>query len=152
ETVEPAQSVHLDTAPVSAVRNSNLDLLRATAIIMVVAFHLVQNSPEPLPTVVMVTQYGKYGVDLFFVLSGWLIGSLYWKELVEFGSVRLRRFLVRRWLRTLPPYLGALFLSWTAVRIARHQPFDFGYLAFFQNYYPVIPFFLVSWSLCIEEH
>jgi peptidoglycan/LPS O-acetylase OafA/YrhL len=39
-----------------------------------------------------------------------------------------------------------------AVRLVRGEPFDKGYLFFVQNYYDSIPFFLVSWSLCIEEH
>jgi len=42
--------------------------------------------------------------------------------------------------------------SWPAVFYERREPFDWGYLAFTQNYYRLIPFFLVSWSLCIEEH
>jgi peptidoglycan/LPS O-acetylase OafA/YrhL len=96
--------------------------------------------------------FGQYGVDLFFVLSGWLIGGLYWRELKAFGNVAIGRFWVRRWVRTIPPYLGALAISWTAVHIARGQSFDFGYLIFVQNFYQQIPFFLVSWSLCVEEH
>jgi peptidoglycan/LPS O-acetylase OafA/YrhL len=95
---------------------------------------------------------GKYGVDLFFVLSGWLIGNLYWREHARFGEVQLLRFWSRRWLRTIPPYLAALALSWLAVKLERREPFDWGYLLFIQNYYQRIPFFLVSWSLCIEEH
>jgi peptidoglycan/LPS O-acetylase OafA/YrhL len=95
---------------------------------------------------------GEYGVDLFFVLSGWLIGSLYWKESARFGNVDLPRFWARRWMRTIPPYLMALLLAWLAVRVERHEPFNWGYLVFIQNYYKTIPYFLVSWSLCIEEH
>lgn len=55
-------------------------------------------------------------------------------------------------MRTIPPYLAALLASWLAVYSARHEPFDIGYLFFVQNYYRRIPFFLVSWSLCVEEH
>jgi peptidoglycan/LPS O-acetylase OafA/YrhL len=55
-------------------------------------------------------------------------------------------------MRTLPPYYIAMLLGWLAVRGQRGEPFDAGYLLFFQNYYKVIPFFTVSWSLCIEEH
>jgi peptidoglycan/LPS O-acetylase OafA/YrhL len=133
-------------------RNSHLDLLRATAIIMVVFYHLIQMSPVPLPGLMRFANAGQYGVDLFFVLSGWLIGNLYWKEFVKFGDVQLVRFWSRRWLRTIPPYLVALSLAWLAVFSQRGEAFDWGYLAFVQNYYHSIPFFLVSWSLCIEEH
>jgi len=133
-------------------RDSYLDLLRATAILMVVAYHVAQMSPVEMPRLTAVTQYGKYGVDLFFVLSGWLIGGLYWRENRRFGDVRLGLFLPRRWIRTIPPYLAGLALAWLAVWVSRKEPFDLGYLVFVQNYYPIIPFFLVSWSLCIEEH
>jgi peptidoglycan/LPS O-acetylase OafA/YrhL len=140
------------TRPLEPPRDSYLDLLRATAILMVVAYHVAQMSPIEMPRLTAVTEYGKYGVDLFFVLSGWLIGGLYWREKRRFGDVRLGLFLPRRWIRTIPPYLAGLALAWLAVWISRREPFDFGYLVFVQNYYPTIPFFLVSWSLCIEEH
>jgi peptidoglycan/LPS O-acetylase OafA/YrhL len=133
-------------------RDCHLDLLRAIAILMVVAYHVAQMSPVSRPHLIAITRFGKYGVDLFFVLSGWLIGGLYWRELKRFGDVKLQSFLPRRWIRTIPPYLAALALAWLAVRVNRHEPFDFGYLVFIQNYYRALPFFLVSWSLCIEEH
>ena len=84
---------------VEAKRNVNLDLLRATAISMVVVYHLIQNSPVSQPKLIQVVVFGQYGVDLFFVLSGWLIGRLYWKEHARFGSVDLLRFWARRWMR-----------------------------------------------------
>ena len=133
-------------------RDCYLDVLRASAIVMVLIYHVVAMSPVALPGVGAVTHFGAYGVDVFFVLSGWLIGGLYWREQRRFGDVRLGRFLPRRWIRTIPPYLVALLLSWLAVRIARHEAFDGRYLLFIQNYLPVIPFFEVSWSLCVEEH
>ena len=129
-----------------------LDVLRATAVLGVVAFHVVQMSPLGGTRLAQVTQYGAFGVDLFFVLSGWLIGSLLWNELTMHDNVHLMTFWARRALRTVPPYLVAVLLSWGAVAYARQEPFDWGYLFFLQNYYQRIPFFLVSWSLCIEEH
>jgi peptidoglycan/LPS O-acetylase OafA/YrhL len=133
-------------------RSTALDRLRASAILSVVVYHIVLMSPVSLPGLARITWYGQYGVDLFFVLSGWLIGGLYWREMKAFGGVRILRFWVRRWMRTVPPYFAALVLSWLAVWSARGEAFDWGYLAFLQNYYDRIPFFLVSWSLCIEEH
>lgn len=135
-----------------AMRNVWLDRLRAIAVLTVIAFHVVQMSPVPQPWLMAVTQYGHHGVDLFFVLSGWLVGGLYWREHRTFGNVAIATFWLRRWMRTIPPYLAALVLSWLAVRVARGERFDPGYLIFAQNYYERIPFFLVSWSLCIEEH
>jgi peptidoglycan/LPS O-acetylase OafA/YrhL len=136
----------------SSLRNANLDFLRGTAICLVVCYHLFVMSPIPLLRLLRYTHYGQYGVDLFFVLSGWLIGSLYWRELSRFGTVDLPRFWARRWIRTIPPYLVALTLSWLAVFKQRYEIFDLRYLLFVQNYYAHIPFFLISWSLCIEEH
>jgi len=51
-----------------------------------------------------------------------------------------------------PPYFAGLLLAWLAVAATRSEPFDPGYLFFLQNYYDQLPFFLVSWSLCVEEH
>src|SRR5476651_2724666 len=132
-------------------RNRNLDLLRALAIAMVLIYHGIQMSPITSPWIRQATSYGQYGVDLFFVLSGWLIGGLYWRERQAFGNVSIAKFLIRRWMRTIPPYLIALLLSYLAIFIARHEEFDYGYLVFAQNYYQRMPFFLVSWSLCVEE-
>ena len=78
---------------------------------MVVVYHTVQMSPVPLASSARVTSYGQYGADLFFVLSGWLIGGLYWREMNTFGGVDTLRFRLRRWMRTLPPYFGALVVS-----------------------------------------
>jgi peptidoglycan/LPS O-acetylase OafA/YrhL len=145
-TAEPALAVS------SPQRSCHLDFLRAAAIAVVVFFHLFRMSPTPFPGFMRYARAGQYGVDLFFVLSGWLIGNLYWREHARFGNVALARFWTRRWLRTIPPYLVALALSWLAVKVERGAPLDFGYFIFIQNYYHTIPFFLVSWSLCVEEH
>ena len=133
-------------------RSQNLDLIRAAAISMVLIYHGVQMSPTPMPWLTPITSYGQYGVDLFFVLSGWLIGGLYWRERSLFGDVLIVNFWIRRWIRTIPPYLAALLISWLAVHYVRNEPLDYGYLIFIQNYYKELPFFLVSWSLCVEEH
>jgi peptidoglycan/LPS O-acetylase OafA/YrhL len=135
-------------------RDVNLDRLRATAIALVVASHVGQMWPTPLPGVTRFTALGAYGVDLFFALSGWLIGGLFWREMSARGNVQVPRFVLRRVLRTVPCYLVALALAWGAVRVAEPQRagFDWRYLFFLQNYEQTMPYFLVSWSLCIEEH
>jgi peptidoglycan/LPS O-acetylase OafA/YrhL len=133
------------------LRNGNLDLIRAIAISLVLTFHVTQLSPAAF-WIGSIAAYGQYGVDLFFVLSGWLIGGLYWRERKTFGNVQIWRFWTRRWMRTIPPYLAALILSYVAVYITRAEPFNYGYLIFVQNYYANVPYFLVSWSLCVEEH
>jgi peptidoglycan/LPS O-acetylase OafA/YrhL len=142
------------TQKISERRIDNLDLIRAIAISVVVLFHTSQmlGGENFIGFMYKFVQVGKYGVDLFFVLSGFLIGRLYWNELLDSGTVNVSRFILRRIFRTYLPYLMALFLSFGAVWISKHQSFDLGYLFFAQNYYDRIPFFLVSWSLCVEEH
>jgi peptidoglycan/LPS O-acetylase OafA/YrhL len=133
-------------------RNVVLDVLRAAAISMVVCYHVINLSPHQFPLLMSIGAWGAFGVDLFFVLSGWLIGGLYWRECARFGDVDILHFWKRRWLRTLPPYYVALLFSWIPVYLAGREPFDFGYLIFIQNYYRSMPYFVISWSLCIEEH
>ena len=133
-------------------RDSNLDLLRSAAILMVVVYHVAGRWPVALPRLTAFTQYGEYGVDLFFILSGWLIGGLLWREHEKFGDVEIVRFICRRALRTVPPYLVALTIFYLGVFLARHEPFDWGYLLFLQNYHSNISYFHISWSLCVEEH
>jgi peptidoglycan/LPS O-acetylase OafA/YrhL len=127
---------------------ANLDLFRAIAILFVIFFHVTQmfagNRFSPLWYT-----WGKFGVEFFFVLSGFLIGGLFYKQT---GRVNLFRFWLLRIFRTYPPYIVALLLSYITVWYTRNQQFDVGYFIFIQNYYHKIPYFLVSWSLCIEEH
>lgn len=133
-------------------RNANLDALRAAAILMVVAHHVNQMSPGAVGWIVRLTNHGALGVDLFFVLSGWLVGGLYWRELGRNRDVDGLRFVLSRAARTVPPYLAVLPVAWLGTAIVRGEPFDLGYLVFAQNYYEQLPFFFVSWSLCVEEH
>ncbi len=89
-----------------------LDVLRTAAILLVFSTHFSGEfhgsaSILALPFV----YYGWTGVDLFFVLSGYLIGSQLWKELKTSGQIRIGRFLLRRGLRIWPLYYSVvLFL------------------------------------------
>ncbi|WP_412061098.1 acyltransferase family protein [Rubrivirga sp. IMCC45206] len=144
----------LETGPPRTRRVANLDLLRALAIVPVVLVNAVgEGLIDAGPWGDHVLQSGWVGVDLFFVLSGWLVGGLYWRELTDFGSVQTGRFWARRWLRTIPPYLVALVVIYgvRAVATTNAEPFDWRYLAFAQNY-TGLPYWGVSWSLCVEEH
>ena len=147
-----------DGAPVVRMerRIANLDLLRAAAITLVVLVNAVGEGLIDGGTWVNhVLESGWVGVDLFFVLSGWLIGGLYWREHERFGSVQIGRFWARRWLRTIPPYLVA-FIAVAGVRVVMGMGDDpwswLRYLTFTQNLSWPMPFWGVSWSLAVEEH
>ncbi len=60
---------------------------------------------------------GRVGVDLFFVLSGYLIGGQIWRELSKTGTVDMPRFLLRRGLRIWPLY----FFFFVAVIFSLHR-------------------------------
>jgi len=94
-------------------RQPGLDLLRALAIIVVVIYH-AGIMGFPLPG--RVHRFGWIGVDLFFVLSGYLIGGQLLAPLARGRHINLGRFFARRALRILPAYLVILaiyiFLPW----------------------------------------
>ena len=98
-------------------------------------------------TVVGLPFFGEMftGVDLFFVLSGFLVGRIYFVGSAN-KQFALMDFWRARWLRTIPPYFAMLAGFWLFAR-----PLPFYYWLFAQNYVGVIDF-IPSWSLCVEEH
>jgi peptidoglycan/LPS O-acetylase OafA/YrhL len=131
-------------------RNRTLDILRALAIVLVVHCHAAGavHSRDLLPFLL-----GGKGVDLFFVLSGWLLGRQLLVEMRDTGTINLRRFWYRRWLRTLPAYyfvLGVILL-WQVWKRSS-AGIAYSYLFFGQNYLSNFPYMGISWSLCVEEH
>jgi peptidoglycan/LPS O-acetylase OafA/YrhL len=97
--------INLDPRFQNRHRQPGLDLLRALAIIVVVIYH-AGIMGFPLPN--RVHRWGWIGVDLFFVLSGYLIGGQLLVELARTEHVNLGRFYARRALRIMPAYFVIL--------------------------------------------
>ena len=134
-------------------RLHGLDTLRAIAIIIVLIYHYrVVVSPENIFGVM--SQLGWTGVDLFFVLSGYLIGNQILSALAKGQSFSLKTFYIRRFLRTLPNYyfVLALYFIFPAVFAGTATASIWSFLSFTQNL-DMRPgqTFTHSWSLCIEE-
>jgi peptidoglycan/LPS O-acetylase OafA/YrhL len=133
--------------------NPALDGIRAMAVLMVIGFHAFAPGASG----------GYLGVDVFFVLSGYLITTLLVEEVERTGSVQLRRFYLRRFMRLTPALLLMLIaylllapLAWpkmafhTDVRDVLISTF---YLSDYASAYWSAPFYLRhTWSLAVEQH
>lgn len=139
----------------TASRNASFDALRALAIFVVFACHALP-APESSGLWFAAVNFGQRGVDLFFVLSGYLIGTIALREFFDTGRIQLGRFWSRRWLRTLPAYYAVLALYGLKqfVPSARAGLVDpLSYVVFAQSYVVgSLNDFAHSWSLAVEEH
>jgi peptidoglycan/LPS O-acetylase OafA/YrhL len=128
-----------------------LDALRAAAILMVVAGHFADVGKPQFPRYAQLFDgplflFGWTGVDLFFVLSGFLIGRQLWKEQQRTGTVKVRRFILRRGLRIWPLYVVVALLS---PALVGKWSYRWGDWAFLSNYVPGRVD--GGWSLSTEE-
>jgi peptidoglycan/LPS O-acetylase OafA/YrhL len=133
--------------------NPAFDGLRAIAAMLVVAYHCRVPGFNP----------GYFGVDLFFVLSGFLITRLLTEENEARGRINLPQFYLRRFLRLGPPLL-LLLVAYLAVAPAVLPQFSVGehlrdaalagfYLSDYAHAFWGMPTVLAhSWSLSVEEH
>jgi peptidoglycan/LPS O-acetylase OafA/YrhL len=133
-----------------------LDTLRALAILMVIPFHLWQALKGEFvgDVVKTVVKHGWAGVDLFFVLSGFLIASQLFQSLQRDGRVNFRRFYFKRTLRILPSYYFVILLYylWPAFREKPDLGPSGSFVFFWMNYRDKAAGFSHAWSLCVEEH
>lgn len=143
--------MQLDTKP---ARLARLDTLRALAIVLVLMSHY-NGFVSQAPTFGIIGSIGWAGVDLFFVLSGYLIGNQLLAPAARGESLDLKTFLARRLLRTLPNYYAvlAVYLMLPDSPIAGKSMAPlWQFLTFTQNFgLNYGETFTHSWSLCIEE-
>jgi len=131
-------------------REIELDFVRGIAILAVMFFHyrtrtlLITCAP-----IVRLQSFGWAGVDLFFVLSGFLVGGLLVREWQQTGRVHAWRFLKRRGFKIWPAYYVFL-LAAVALRSRPLASFFWQNLLNVQNYWPSS--LAHTWSLAIEEH
>ncbi len=135
-------------------RLNGLDHVRATAIVLVLLFHY-RLFMHPA----WVNDFGNFGwtgVDMFFVLSGYLIGGQLLKQAAANGRISLKEFYLKRSFRILPVYffIVALYFLFPGLREwGTPAPF-WKYLTFTQNIgldLQTQRAFSHAWSLCIEE-
>src|SRR6478672_678136 len=134
-----------------------LDNLRAFAIIMVFLFHYPRwfDHPDWMPDVF---KFGWTGVDLFFVLSGFLIASQLFAQIKTAGSFSIKDFYIKRFFRILPVYYFVLALYFIFPALGGDQllPPLWKFITFTHNLgfedFEHHRAFGVVWSLCLEEH
>jgi peptidoglycan/LPS O-acetylase OafA/YrhL len=138
------------------VHKPGLDTLRAVAIAWVMCFHsyLVGGLGADFQ---WLSRFGWMGVDIFFVLSGFLIGTQVFRSLAAGGSLSLREFNRRRAYRMLPAYFLELsaYVLWPGLREAPGMEPWWKFAGFFMNLsidYGNNQAFSHAWSLCVEEH
>ena len=127
-----------------------LDGLRGIAALSVVLFHAN----------VGLAANGFVGVDVFFVLSGFLITTILLSEVGRSGTVRLRRFYLRRFLRLYPALVCVCVLVGLAAvasgRVAEVWPGLAAALLYVSNWWIYTggesPMLEHTWTLAIEEH
>jgi hypothetical protein len=134
-----------------------LDLLRFFAIVLVVMGHSrwMIEATFPKPLKMLLHGSGILGVELFFVLSGYLIGGILLKQFQKnnfsLSFEAIKTFWIRRWFRTLPNYYFILLVYLIVFYLQRPDAM-WRYLFFLQNIWNHPPYFFEeSWSLCIEE-
>lgn len=134
-----------------------LDVLRAYAIFVVVLFHgrlIALDLFELFPFFPWLD-----GVEMFFVLSGFLIGTILIKIIEKeqgLNGTALIGFWKRRWLRTLPNYYLILLVNFLLVKFnvlnGNIAAFNYYFFVFLQNFWDAsFDFYWESWSLSIEE-
>jgi peptidoglycan/LPS O-acetylase OafA/YrhL len=137
-------------------RLPGLDFLRSIAIVWVMFFHTFLIGGLG-PDWEWLTRFGWAGVDIFFVLSGFLIGSQWLQALQRGDSPSLGNFYWRRAWRILPAFAAVLgvYLAFPVLREEPKLEAWWQFVTFTLNLfidYGQNRAFSHAWSLCVEEH
>jgi peptidoglycan/LPS O-acetylase OafA/YrhL len=142
----------------TARRLLSLDMLRAVAMLLVVFSHSF-DPPRDMPElirkpIVLLDHIGWIGVDLFFVLSGFLVSGLLFREHIRTGRFRTGNFYTRRAFKIYPALYFLVFVSIIVQSyiVGESTPLQnvTGDLLFLQNYIGAM--WGHTWSLAVEEH
>jgi peptidoglycan/LPS O-acetylase OafA/YrhL len=142
---------------VSQGRLVQLDFLRGVAILLVLMIHTPPNIVNYgwLEICKPITRFGWAGVDLFFVLSGFLVGGLLFAEIAARGTLDVKRFLIRRAFKIWPAYF--VYIAFCFVKEVRHGgSATYALHVYWPNFVHVQNFWATpaihTWSLAVEEH
>ena len=151
-------------------RNAQLDVLRAIAIALVILRHagqgkhnlglasflqgIYQSKTCAAQVLRSVLECGWVGVDLFFVLSGFLVSGLIFQEFRDRREIRPGRFLIRRAFKIYPPFYFLLAVTVLGMALAPTRGVSWSSVlceaGFVQNYGRNL--WGHTWSLAVEEH
>jgi peptidoglycan/LPS O-acetylase OafA/YrhL len=142
---------------------TSIDMLRGIAALSVVFYHFVLGNPtrfEQLPVLQSIASFGHLGVQLFFVISGFVIPySMY---LANYDLRNIGRFLLRRFARLEPPYLVSIIVCLVVAYAATLHPAYRGntpsysmpqlalHLAYLNTFFGYEWINVVYWTLAIE--
>jgi peptidoglycan/LPS O-acetylase OafA/YrhL len=149
---------NIGVGQIQIVRLPELDFLRGVAILLVLCRHwefhgTISAVVEPFHRI------GWSGVDLFFVLSGFLVSGLLFSEIIKTSEVSPLRFLIRRGFKIYPPFYAFLALTLLSAFWGRVEGIQqvtwrntLGEVFFLQNMFFSGSLWIHTWSLAVEEH
>lgn len=138
-------------------RNFGLDVMRGIGLLMVLIGHSLHFFEPFYPKIYRISHFVINGVELFFSLSGFLIGRIIIKTFIQKDSYTLKTFagfIKRRWYKTLPVYYLAILINYIFGHFITGTSFDFNwkYLLFIHTLFESShTFFPISYSLAMEE-
>jgi peptidoglycan/LPS O-acetylase OafA/YrhL len=142
----------------SSARILQLDILRIIAVFLVLGRHADGFPVDEYGRLVSFltdtwARCGWIGVDLFFVLSGFLVSGILFREYIDREAIDFKRFLIRRGFKIYPAFYTLILITIIGaigqnLTLDRHRVWS--ELLFVQNYFPAL--WTHTWSLAVEEH